>query len=302
MIYALNDEGKRIKPKSKGLRAICPGCNEIVNSRVGEINRAHWAHKTDDCDSWRESKMSDWHIDWQNEFPEINQEVTMRDSLGNIHRADVRLNNGLVIEIQNSPIKPAEIKQRENFYSIDGGLIWLLNGDELLSNCSLSCLTFPHRYSLNVILIHFNDRGYDEMDYEDFETELKNSRTLKKLRKNPFYEGEFKNIMGHKFNFKKELNFEEIKIYILEDVMYLCDKLGFDYDYVSNKLKFEVEIQHEKTLCSLNVKYWRKFIDEMKCNVFIDNLEGLDNDSLFWLQEEKVVLKSKFLKKYTQHT
>jgi competence CoiA-like predicted nuclease len=46
------------------------------------------------------------------------------------HRADIRLNTGLVIEIQNSPIVIKEVIIREKFYGKDG-LIWILNAKKI---------------------------------------------------------------------------------------------------------------------------------------------------------------------------
>ena len=302
MIYAINDKGNRIKSNSKGLRALCPSCNEIVISRCGEVNKPHWAHKKNDCDNWSEP-MSDWHINWQKKFPEKNQEITVSNFKGEKHRADIKLNNGLVIEIQNSPIKISEIEKREIFYSGEGGLIWVLNGFSLLRNTNLSRSVFPFSYYINIILMLFNDnRGYDQCDHELIENELETSKTIKKLRENIFYVDDFKNMLGHKFTFNKELKFELIKSYLLEDIRMICEKNGISNDYVLSKLEIDFKIKHKKIKYYLNVKYWRKFIDKMKSNVFIDDLNGLEQDELYWLQKNKVIKKNDFLMKYLKYT
>jgi hypothetical protein len=302
MIYAINDKGKRIKCNSKGLTALCPTCNEIVISRYGEVNRPHWAHKKNDCDSWFEP-ISDWHINWQNKFPEKNQEITLSDYNGKKHRADIKLDNGLVIEMQNSPIKISEIEQREKFYSKDGGLLWVLNGSELTKHCNLSIFVIPSNYYFNIILMFFNDNnGYDEYEYEILEKELENTRTIKKLRENKYYVDEFKNLLGHKFTFSTELNFELINSYLLEDIRTICKKNNFYYDYILSKLEVEFNVKHKVKLYDFHVKHWRKFIDEMKSPVFIDNLIGIKKDELYWLQKNKIIKKNKFLAKYLKYT
>ena len=58
--------------------------------------------------------MSDWHYDWQNQFPVDNQEIVFTKD-NKIHRADVFINN-TVIEFQHSPITEAEFNDRNNFY------------------------------------------------------------------------------------------------------------------------------------------------------------------------------------------
>lgn len=106
-----------------GCTGICEICNSEVISKCGEINIWHWSHKNiDDCDTWNSGETL-WHINWKNNFPKNNQEVIVGK-----HRADVKLNNGLVIEFQASPISNIEIEERENFYK---NMIWVIKLDKL---------------------------------------------------------------------------------------------------------------------------------------------------------------------------
>ena len=95
-----------IEVSNSGERAKCRDCGSLVIGRKGEIRPKHWYHKsTVDCDSWNDP-ITEWHLNWQDKFPSKNQEITIYDDINNIHhRADIQLNNGLVIEVQNSPIK-----------------------------------------------------------------------------------------------------------------------------------------------------------------------------------------------------
>ena len=43
-----------------------------------------------------------------------------------MRRADVKTPDGLVVEMQNSPIRPQEVRSREDFY---GKIVWIVNGD-----------------------------------------------------------------------------------------------------------------------------------------------------------------------------
>ena len=45
---------------------------------------------------------------------------------GEMHIADVKTPDGLVVEMQNSPIHPEEMRSREDFY---GKIVWIVNGD-----------------------------------------------------------------------------------------------------------------------------------------------------------------------------
>jgi competence protein CoiA len=122
MIYA-NVNGVKTQA-APGLRGTCPGCGGEVLSKTGDIYVWHWAHKScGDCDSWSEGE-TEWHLRWKEYWPQDCREITINKG-GLIHRADVIRHDGVVVEIQNSPISPEEIIERENFY---GRMIWVLNG------------------------------------------------------------------------------------------------------------------------------------------------------------------------------
>lgn len=131
MIWALKDNIRaEAKPKDK---AICPICLAEVISKCGVVKKWHWAHKDiSDCDSWAEPE-SEWHLNWKNEFPKEFQEyVIEKDSIK--HRADVRLPNFEVIELQNSNISADDICDREVFYD---DMIWVINGETLGKNLEI---------------------------------------------------------------------------------------------------------------------------------------------------------------------
>jgi competence protein CoiA len=121
----INNERVKATPKSKG---ICPLCKQEVISKCGEIKVWHWSHTSNkDCDNWWEHE-TDWHINWKNKFPKVNQEVIIGR-----HRADIKINN-VIIELQNSSISSEEIEERENFYK---NMVWLLNGYNLVQGLKI---------------------------------------------------------------------------------------------------------------------------------------------------------------------
>lgn len=116
MILATAVNGERI-PASPGLEAHCDICDTNVIPKCGRIVVWHWAHETvQNCDPWVEPVTS-WHADWQAKFPIECREVR----IGN-HRADIRLPNSRVIELQHSGISADEIEEREKFY---GNMVWI---------------------------------------------------------------------------------------------------------------------------------------------------------------------------------
>lgn len=123
MLPAVDSFGKRIAP-IKGGRGICPDCGGEMIANCGDTNVHHWAHRRgEDCDTWREL-MTDWHLAWQECFPEECREVWVGPNRE--HRADVK-GRGKILEVQKSPISAAEIQEREQFY---GDMAWMLCGED----------------------------------------------------------------------------------------------------------------------------------------------------------------------------
>ncbi|WP_341273595.1 competence protein CoiA [Olivibacter jilunii] len=113
---------------SPGEIGYCICCGSQMQAKCGEINTWHWAHiSLKNCDSWWEPE-TEWHYEWKNHFPLVNQEVIHVDDVtGEKHIADVKTKNGIVLEFQNSPITPIEIRNREKFYK---NMLWVINGAE----------------------------------------------------------------------------------------------------------------------------------------------------------------------------
>jgi hypothetical protein len=134
MLYA-NVNGIRTLP-TKGLKGTCPSCGGEVIAKCGQQNVHHWAHLSKDCDSWYEP-MTQWHIDWQNMFPEFYREKQFYDEVKKeYHRADIHTLSLVTIEFQNSPISIDEINSRSSFYE---KLIWVINGANFKDQFEFLC-------------------------------------------------------------------------------------------------------------------------------------------------------------------
>ena len=118
MRYAINPDDlfeSRIEatPKAKGL---CVGCKAEMIARCGSQRIHHWAHKNkaEQCDHWWENETG-WHRNWKDLFPVDWQEIRHEDTRTNeIHIADVKTQNGVVIEFQHSFLKEVEKKKLKN--------------------------------------------------------------------------------------------------------------------------------------------------------------------------------------------
>lgn len=140
MFYAENEFAERIYIGNavKGKEYYCPCCSVALIQKRGNVNAHHFAHpKQIDCDSWSDG-MTQWHIEWQSNFPEYQREQKVAIG-GDIHIADVLLRN-VIIEFQHSNISASEFKRRCVYYSLDGRrLIWVFDAQKCgimrIDNC-----------------------------------------------------------------------------------------------------------------------------------------------------------------------
>ncbi len=138
MQYALvQDKKLEAFPSGKGT---CPICGAAVLAKCGNRIIHHWAHaRSQNCDPWWENETT-WHREWKDEFPIEWREVSHRAPDGEVHRADVKTANGIVIEFQHSSMNDAERVSREQFY---GNLIWVIDGRAFKKNFAI-CHRLPN--------------------------------------------------------------------------------------------------------------------------------------------------------------
>jgi hypothetical protein len=109
-----------------GLKGLCPVCLQPVIAKCGQQKINHWAHKGKrDCDPWWENE-TEWHRSWKGKFPDNWQEVPFIDpSSEERHRADIKTDEGWILEFQHSYLKPEERRARNDFYK---RIIWVVDG------------------------------------------------------------------------------------------------------------------------------------------------------------------------------
>ncbi|ABG57330.1 competence protein CoiA [Cytophaga hutchinsonii] len=300
MIHAKNVQGQKIKVSFSGEKAKCIDCGQDVRGHKGRMKIPYWQHlNKKDCDAWFEP-ITRWHIDWQNKFPKEFQEVSLIDpNTKEFHRADVRTNSGLVIEVQHSPIKPDEIEQRENFYG-KNKLLWILNGESLLKHCRLNYRYEKKEMSLSFEIPHYLDKS-PEFNFQAFNEYFLKSQALNKIRIHPDLL-DFENQNGNYFlfHFNNSVSFESIKYELIYDARKILNILlneKFHEDYLNEfKINYTDIPQDRFRNINLIKKYWRPFIDLMKHPVFIDNLEGIETDKIYFYQKNEIIDKDEFIK------
>lgn len=123
MKYAIVERERRAAEPS--LLGECPACGKAMIAKCGQHRVHHWAHRgRRTCDHWWEPE-TQWHRAWKGEFPEQWQEVVHQSASGEKHIADVKTENGLVLEFQYSFLRPDEREARESFYR---KMVWVVDG------------------------------------------------------------------------------------------------------------------------------------------------------------------------------
>jgi len=299
MRFAKNKNGDKIKVSFSGEKAICRDCDSEVFGRKGRIRVPYWTHRNNaDCDSWNEP-ITKWHLDWQNKFPDEYQEVSQIDThTGDIHRADIKLPNGTVIEVQNSPIKVEEIEQRESFYG-KGNLVWILNGGNLTKKSRINYRFEKQEFAISHIIPYYIE-DFPEYNMDDFNIKFLDSKILKEIRKHQnIREVDQQNGNHYMFDFSINIDFQDLTDKI-EDETYriLCDLYGYK-GYLKIIELFETRVhfvpKDNYKQIEFEKKYWRKFIDLMEFPVLIDNINGLDKNLLYWYQKNKILVKNEFI-------
>ena len=297
MIYAYNQSKKRVEATETGQRAVCPCCDSEVISACGNFVVNHWKHKRkSDCDSWYQP-MSEWHYNWQQQFPKEWREKVMFDKVtGEKHVADIRRPDGKVIEIQHSPIKVEEIESREAFY---GDMIWVLDGRKLLSANvhyvkPIKTVTFYDLYEIHIDPIYFSV--------------LKSNAVLnyiKEVTKKYGYYILMHNRVKSKFLKESDIKFNEHDGIVCFKLVVASHKEQ-DHSHLfkavkaPSKYKLIDSYRNEQTsegYYSYSSYQKRQFVKYIEKSVFIDNLENYPNH-LWWLQREQLISKSAFINKF----
>jgi competence protein CoiA len=123
MKYALVDGGRQ--EAQPDLSGQCPSCGRLMVAKCGEVRIRHWAHLGRRmCDVWWENE-TEWHRAWKGQFPSEWQEIVHCAENGEKHIADVKTDQGWVLEFQHSFLNPEERRARDSFYQ---HLIWIVDG------------------------------------------------------------------------------------------------------------------------------------------------------------------------------
>lgn len=165
MFTAIDELGNKISITNAeyGKNYYCPICQEkLIVKKKGKVKIPHFAHKPgSDCTDWGD--MSEWHLNWQEKFPEDYREVVLKKD-GEQHRADICIKDkNLIIEFQHSHISNEEFNRRNHFYISCGyQLIWVFDATGKIKD--------PNAYAIPPYL---NGRVFCQNDYFTQELEWK---------------------------------------------------------------------------------------------------------------------------------
>ncbi|MEB8346900.1 hypothetical protein OO010_12630 [Flavobacteriaceae bacterium KMM 6898] len=233
MRYA-NNGNARIEP-TKGARAKCDICDAVLIAHCGQIKVHHWQHENrENCDSFYEP-ITEWHLQWQNKFPEKWREVKIQKK-DKIHRADVYTPQGLTIEVQHSSISSEQIEEREKFY---GKLIWIIDAQPFKDNFTIEPLIPMKLKELkdSIFYKYYNIKKKKESYIEVSKGIISDKKILKRNSESNIsnYKAKLTKLQGLYANIK--INFAEIYIDNCNE-NYLFDELELKKYIKRNDLEF----------------------------------------------------------------
>lgn len=113
--------GNKIIPPTKNIDAYCLECNQLVIACIGEIVEPYWRHYVETNCKGSDGE-TEWHFEMKTMFNTDEKDYTEVTVNGKI--ADIKLDNGLVIECQHSPISTHEVMTREVRYR---NMMWIFD-------------------------------------------------------------------------------------------------------------------------------------------------------------------------------
>jgi hypothetical protein len=258
--------GEKVEAE-RGRKGSCPLCYGEVFAKCGEYRINHWAHKSKiSCDEWWERE-TEWHRRWKNKFPKEWQEVVLHDEkTGEKHIADIRSNDGIVIEFQHSPIVSQERRSRENFYK---KMIWVVDGTRNKRDYMRFAKGYPQIGTVIGVDKRIESGGHFE--------------TIKEVDSDPNEKVPFRQgITARELYGKKEFITEKyvwVPDYIVEDEIFTAEKcLPHDWANCSTPVVFDFfngeEGEFRETLWAFN----RGEIYEVSRDEFVRNFSELFNN------------------------
>lgn len=217
MLIALDPFTKeRIRTKP-GIKAVCPGCQDLVIAKCGDIRIWHWAHKVGLC-KYDSEPETEWHLAWKERALSAGFEI---EKIIDDHRADIYYNvRNMVIEVQHSPIIDEDIINRCDFYTSKGiKLIWVFD--------------YIDRYNQDKIVLE-RKPGYKTVTFYQ-------KRGGNKAIRNLFYkDGKPKYDVYLNLEYKYESDPLMLKIVGMFNKGLSYSGSGYGYLYYMNNLKSEV--------------------------------------------------------------
>jgi len=291
MRYAINKEGIKVEAeKGKEYNEMtCPCCGNAVDAIVnGEIKAPHFRHAVRDYSIHCPDKnMCEWHVDWQNKFPEDNREVYKKSSYTGkkkYYRADILTKKGVAIEFQHSRMPLSDFLDRSNFWK---NIIWVLDGEKFFKNKLLRVYHEEIYHNLGFVKIEkvINTQNITTKDLyaklRSIEMQIE-SESLTITRS--YIETELNSLKIHYW----------VKVDNLNRFLTVASNLEF--------LVTEKE-QENKEVIKCGSIQTTTLINSIEKPVFVDNLKGLEDNEILYLNPQKgqqrIFSKEQFVKHYT---
>ncbi len=271
----------------------CSNSHELIFVNGVKV-KSYFRHKnSNDVDS--SSPMTEWHCEWQSNFPitEIEFKKKCESQIKN-RRADVVLNDYNVIEFQHSLITKQEVDNRCHDYKLHGkDILWIIDGN---TGIKINELTYSERVYLEFISESWKFESFLEYDYIYINISDKIYRVCPKLIKsnmidvqNPLSKESFINGLKNRINMFNDNEPIQCNLYIKQQ------GAGNGKTYGIIKMLESDEFLHYNSFIYVSKQHSAVHViyNEFKSQIEQGNLQSLK------LEDEPKLINKKYVIKYT---
>jgi len=109
------------------MNGLCKHGHKLVH--VNRMSKPHFRHAN--IEDTNTSPMTEWHAEWQGNFPYTEQIFPCKEGQIKERRADVYLNESTILEIQHSCLTQKEVEDRDHDYKLhDINILWIIDGND----------------------------------------------------------------------------------------------------------------------------------------------------------------------------
>lgn len=261
---------------------LCHKQHELVFVN-GEKRKPYFRHKNS-SDTYY-SNITQWHLDWQEHFPETEIEFKKCTNQISLRRADIVLNEDTIIEIQHSSIDKKSVEERKHDYSQHNkSIVWIIDGNTginvtFLNNANRVYLEFQEYWKFESFITYEN--VYYDIDHKIYKVNPSLIKSKMIDVEQPVDKDYFIScVLEGNFNLWKDEKITQSNLYVKQ----LGAGNGKTYEAV--RLPIQPDFQHYKYFIYLTKQHSAKTVIKQELDILDNECEVIQEH----IQDDKKYL------------